>query len=163
MNSLPDNELLNKDQNGGTGHEGEKSGFQPKPTIFEALQVNTSMTEDLRSKERTYSPKRKKRKHAYSSLVGQSQSTAFAKAMRQTTSDPFTAADEEFTVNEEDGEYLSPSLATFLTKWFPTQTDPKKLKAKFDHYKRPANCQILTAPQTNKEIWRSLKNFGQKD
>ena len=36
-------------------------------------------------------------------------------------------------------------------------SDPKKLKAKFDHYKRPANCQILTAPQTNKKIWRSLK------
>ena len=74
------------------------------------------------------------------------------------TSDPFTAAEEEFMVDEEDGEDLSPSLATFLTKRFQTQTDPKKLKAKFDHYKRPANnCHILTAPQTNKEIWRSLK------
>ena len=60
-------------------------------------------------------------------------------------------------VDEEDGEDLSHSLATFLMTRFQTQTDPKKLKAKFDHYKRPAYYQILTAPQTNKEIWRSLK------
>ncbi|GFR61830.1 hypothetical protein ElyMa_003567700 [Elysia marginata] len=31
----------------------------------------------------------------------------------------------------------------------------KKLKSKLELYKRPANCKVLTAPLTNKEIWHT--------
>ena len=61
MGSLPDNKLLNKDQNEGTGHEGEKSGFQPNPTIVKALQANTSMIEALRKQIKDLVSKKKKK------------------------------------------------------------------------------------------------------
>ncbi|GFR91544.1 hypothetical protein ElyMa_000846000 [Elysia marginata] len=70
---------------------------------------------------------------------------------------PFIAEEEEFMVDEEDGAELSPNLATFLTKRFATLTADKKLKSKLELYKRPANCKVLTAPLTNKDIWRTLK------
>ena len=70
MDSLPDNELLNKDQNEGTEHKGEKSGFQPNLTIREALQAKTYMIEALRKQIKDLQSKKKKRRHAYSSLVG---------------------------------------------------------------------------------------------
>ncbi|GFS21471.1 hypothetical protein ElyMa_006925700 [Elysia marginata] len=60
-------------------------------------------------------------------------------------------------VDEEDGAELSPNLATFLTKRFGTLTSDKKLKSKLELYKRPADCKVLTAPLTNKEIWRTPK------
>ena len=47
MDFLSDNELSKKDQNERTVHEGEKSDFQPNPTILDALQANTSMIEAL--------------------------------------------------------------------------------------------------------------------
>ena len=86
MDSLSD-KLLNKDQNERTGHEGEKLGFLPNPTILEALQANTSMIEALRKQIKDLKFKQKKSKHAYYSLVGESESTAFAKAMTQTIGD----------------------------------------------------------------------------
>ena len=199
MDSLPDIELLNKDQNDGTGPEGEKSGFQPNPTVLEALQANTSVIEALRKQIKDLQSKKKKRKHAYSTLVGESESTAFAKSIRQTKAPPeslppISDSDMDLDLERDDAnslsssrsardtvssnyfsatgshsqlepafsedewprqrhltpllrrrrslwstkrkeDDLSPSLATFLTKRFQTQTDPKKLKAKFGHYK----------------------------
>ena len=126
MNSLPDNELLNKDQNERTSHEGEKSGFQPNPTILEALQANSLRIEALRKQIKDLQSKKKKLKHAYSSLVGELERTAFAKAMRQTkappggaeTSNSFTAAEEEFMVDEEDGDNYHLPGPLFLRKGF---------------------------------------------
>ncbi|GFR84883.1 hypothetical protein ElyMa_004160400 [Elysia marginata] len=77
--------------------------------------------------------------------------------------DTFIAAEEEFMVDEEIVAELSPNLASFLTKRFGTLTAEKKLKSKLELYKRPANCKVLTAPLTNKEIWRTLKTLVQKD
>ena len=66
--------------------KGEKSGFLPNPTILGALQANTSMIEALRKQIKDLKSKQKKR-NVYSSLVGESGSTAFAKAMTQTIDD----------------------------------------------------------------------------
>ena len=60
MDSLPHNELLNKDHDEGTEHEVEKSGFQPNLTILEALQANTSIIEALRKQVKDLQSKKKK-------------------------------------------------------------------------------------------------------
>ena len=83
MDSLPD-KLLNKDQNERTGHEGEKSGFQQNPTILEALQANTLMTESLRKQTKDLKSKQKK---TQTCVFLPSRSVRKYKAMTQTIGD----------------------------------------------------------------------------
>lgn len=72
----------------------------------------------------------------------------------------FIARDVEaqFELEEETGPDLNSSVMNMVQKLVQKTVPDSAMKAKLDKVKRPGNCDFLTTPKLNPEIWAVLKS-----
>ena len=65
---------------------------------------------------------------------------------------------EDFLNGDESGPAVDKQLAEFITNLWSKKLPDSKLKDKAAKYLRPSNCETLTTPRVNPEIWGKLSH-----
>ncbi|ESO93043.1 hypothetical protein LOTGIDRAFT_162066 [Lottia gigantea] len=73
--------------------------------------------------------------------------------------DLLTQLDSEFNGDEPTTTPIMDRLASIVNKRFINKLSDDKLKEKTEKYLRPSNCEELTVPLVNQEIWGKLSKM----
>ena len=65
---------------------------------------------------------------------------------------------QDFQSDEQTDPKVSQKLADIVNKRWGSKLEEAKLKEKLAKYNRPDNCERLTVPKVNPEIWHKLKH-----
>ena len=65
---------------------------------------------------------------------------------------------QDFESNEQTDPNVAQKLADIVNKRWGSKLEEAKLKEKLAKYNRPDNCEKLTVPKVNPEIWNKLKH-----
>ena len=76
--------------------------------------------------------------------------------------DFLTNVSQDLYASENVGPPKSEKLAKITNKHFESELTIEKLKAIRNKYKRPANCELLSVPKVNPEIWGQLPGYAKK-
>ena len=68
---------------------------------------------------------------------------------------------QDFESHEQTDPKVAQKLADIVNKRWGSKLEEAKLKEKLAKYNRPDNCEKLTVPKVNPEIWNRLK-YGTK-
>ena len=127
-----------------------------------SLTVKCIMIEALRKQIEDLKSKKKKRKHVYSSLVGESESVAFAKAMRQTKAPPesfhpMSDTDVDLDLERDDATALSPRSArdTASSNYFCATGSHRQLESAISEDEWP--CRLRDTRDRQRHLTPSLR------
>ena len=65
---------------------------------------------------------------------------------------------QDFVSDEQTAPKVAQKLADIVNKRWGSKLEEAKLKEKLAKYNRPDNCEKLTVPKVNPEIWNKLKH-----
>ena len=65
---------------------------------------------------------------------------------------------QDFESDEQTDPKVAQKLADIVNKRWGSKLEEAKLKEKLAKYNRPGNCEKLTVPKVNPEIWNKLKH-----
>ncbi len=65
---------------------------------------------------------------------------------------------QEFSNEATTGPNVSQQLADILNQRWSSKLDESKLKSKMEKHDRPENCEKLSVPKVNPEIWSKLQH-----